>query len=136
MNVQPPVIRKGRRATHAARRWMTFLTGDPSDRFMLWTRRVLLVLWAGLLAVQVPSLIQRAKQIPGGIAAGPEQSAALRGLVFEAIVTLVVVPLFLFAIIGCGIAVRPASAVWSTGGPWFVAWWRRREKRLPRRPRQ
>jgi len=115
---------------------MAFLTGDPSDRFMLWTRRALLVLWAGLLVVEVPTLIQQAQQILGAIAAGPERSAALRALVFEAIATLVVVPLFLFAIIGYGIAVRPALDVWSTGGPWFTAWWRRREKRSPRRPRQ
>ena len=137
MKVQPHGVPKGR-AGRGSRRWMTFVTGDPGDRFMLWTRRALLVFWAGLLVVQVPSLAQRAHQIFGSIAPGAERSAAIRGLVFEAIAILIVVPLFLFAVIGYGIAVRSAPAVWSTGGPWFRAWWRprRRQKQSPRRPQQ
>ena len=88
---------------------------------MQWTRRVLLLFWAALLVVQVPSFIQRTQQILGDIAPGPERSAAIRSLAFEAIAVLIVVPLALFAVIGYGIAVRPALTVWSTGGPWFRA---------------
>jgi hypothetical protein len=102
---------------------------------MLWTRRALLLVWVILLVVQVPSLIQQAQRISSSIAPGPEQNAAIRGLAVEALVMLVVVPLFLFVVLGYGIGVTPAA--WLKGRPWFAPWWRprHRQKRSPRHGR-
>ena len=99
---------------------------------MLWTRRVLLVVWVLLLIAQVPSIVQQAWSIYGGMAPGPEQSLAIRELVWSAITTLILIPFFLFAILGYGIRVRPASSVWSIGGPWFDTWWRPGRRRKAR----
>jgi hypothetical protein len=60
------------------------------------------------MVVQVPSLIHETQHILNGVAPGPERSAAIRALVLQAIAMLVVVPLFLFTVLGYGIAVRPA----------------------------
>lgn len=137
MSIQPPLVQEGRRS-RASRRWMRFLTDGPSDRFMLWTRRVLLFLWVALAVVEVPALVQRAQHIHNVTRPGPERIAAMRGLALKAVTVLVVAPLFLFAVIGYGIRVRPAPEVWSTGGPWFETWWRphRRQKQWQRRGSQ
>src|SRR5262245_46856453 len=63
----------------------------------------------------------------------PERNAAIRGLAFEALVLLIVVPLFLFVVLGYGIGLHPAA--WLTGRPWFSAWWHPRHGRKPRRRR-
>ena len=111
---------------------MAFLTGDPSDRFMMWTRRALLLMWVVILAVQVPAFVQQGQRIFSTIAPGPEQNAAIRGLVSEALIMLVVVPLALFVVLGYGIGVTPGA--WLIGRPWFAPWWhpRERQKRPPR----
>lgn len=59
---------------------MTFFTGDPSDRFMLWTRRALLLVWAVLLVTQLPSFAQQAQHVLSSVAPGPDRNAAIRGL--------------------------------------------------------
>ena len=112
-----------------SRRWIAFLTGSPSDRFMLWTRRALLLVWVMLLVAQVPWFIQQAQHVSGSVAPGPERNAAIRGVAFEALVTLIVVPLFLFVVLGYGIGVHPVA--WLTGRPWFSTWWHPRHGRKP-----
>ena len=96
---------------------------------MQWTRRTLLLVWVVLLVVQVPWFIQQARHVLGSVASGPEQNAAIRGLAFEALLMLIVVPLFLFFILGYGIGVYPAA--WLTGRPWFSAWWHPGQRRKP-----
>jgi len=108
---------------------MTFLTGNPSDRFMLWTRRVLLLVWAVLLVTQLPSFFEQAQQIVSSAVSGPDRNAALRRLAGEAFAILVIAPLFLLVVIGYGISVNPAA--WLTGRPWFGAWWRPRHRQKP-----
>ena len=103
---------------------MRFFGGEPSARFMTWTRRILIALWILLLIVEVPSLVSRAHQIRSGTVPGSQRNAAMRELVSEAAGVLIVGPLLVFALVGYGIGVRPALTVWSSGGPWFIAWWR------------
>jgi len=130
MSTQPHQTRKGRDG-RASRRWTTFLTRDPSDRFMVWTRRALVFVWVVLLLVQVPSYVQQAQRILSSMPLGPEQNAAIRGLAVEALVMLVVVPLSLFGVLGYGIGVTPAA--WLTGRPWFSAWWHPHQRQKPPR---
>jgi hypothetical protein len=108
-----------------------FFTGDPTDRFMLWTRRALLLVWVVLLVVQLPTYIHQAQRILSNVTPGAEQNAAIRGLAVEALVMLIVVPLSLFAVLGYGIGVTPAA--WLTGRPWFAAWWHPRQRQKPPR---
>lgn len=105
---------------------MTFFTGDPSGRFMLWTRRLLILVWAVLLVTQLPTFTQQAQHILGTTAPGPVRSAAIRGLAAEAIAMLVIAPLLLFAVLGYGISVN--FGAWLTGRPWFSAGWRPRRR--------
>ena len=86
---------------------MTFLTGNPSDRFMLWTRRVLLLVWAVLLITQLPSFFEQAQHILSSAVSGPDRNAALRRLAGEAFAILVIVPLFLLVVLATGSVLIP-----------------------------
>ena len=123
---------KGSRG-RASRRWEGFLTGEPSGRFMLWIRRVLVAIWILIVALYAPALVQQYYETQTSIPPGPERNAAMWKLLLEAATELVVGPFLLFAILGYGIRIRNAGIVWSTGGPWFDIWWCPRGKSNGRR---
>jgi hypothetical protein len=116
-------------STRDRTRWR--LTDEkPSPRFLRWVRGTILVLWAVVLLVGVPRVVNQASEILQS-PPSPSRSQALRDLAAEAVVFMVAIPFTALAIFGFGIVPRKNAAI--TGGPWFVSVWRTSRRNRRRR---